>query len=729
MTQPFRLPEFYQPHPARLSPHLARARVHSKRWAREMDMIEGSGIWDEADFDNHDYALLCAYTHPDATAEGLDLVTDWYVWVFFFDDHFLELYKKTGDARGAKEYLDRLPLYMPVEDGTPVPAPTNAVEKGLDDLWRRTVPFRSTGWRRRFHVSTVHLLAESLWELSNINDKRVPNPVEYVEMRRRVGGAPWSADLVEHALDAEVPDVIAATRPMRVLKDAFSDGVHLRNDIFSYQRETEREGELNNGVLVVEGFLGCTPQEAADRVNDLVTSRLQQFENTALTELVPLFVEHGVDPAGAGDVARYVQGLQDWQSGGQEWHMRSSRYMNKAPRSGPTGLGTAAARLFGAGVRVRSQRHVPFTRVGPTALPEFYLPFEARTSPHLEEARRFGVAWPRAMGMTVPWPGQPGSGLWSEEMVRGLDLALCAAAIDRHASAEQLNTSTGWLTWGTYADDHFPILFGRSRNLPAATAFVRGLRDFMPLAGEPVRTPVDPVEVGLADMWRRTVSTLDGAQRVEFRRAIVEMIDSWPWELQNMMQNRIPDPIDYLEMRRHTFGSELTMSLARLARAHAVPPEVFGSRQVRSLENAAMDYACLMNDLFSYQKEVEFEGELNNGVLVFQHFLDVDRPAAVRVVNDVMTARMKQFERQVATELAPLYDEHDLSDGARAAMESYVDQLRDWMAGILLWHRATVRYGEAELRAGGAGHRAPLTNSGAGHLFAPRGLGTSALRV
>ena len=28
-------------------------------------------------------------------------------------------------------------------------------------------------------------------------------------------------------------------------------------------------------------------------------------------------------------VMLYVKGLQDWQSGGHEWHMRSSRYMNE----------------------------------------------------------------------------------------------------------------------------------------------------------------------------------------------------------------------------------------------------------------------------------------------------------------------------------------------------------------------------------------------------------------
>lgn len=238
--QPFQLPEFYMAHPARLNPHLQRARRHSKTWAYEMDMIDvpqqGVPIWDEQDFDSHDYALLCAYTHPDADGEALDLVTDWYVWVFYFDDHFLELYKRTPDIAAAREHLDRLALFMPV-DGAITEEPRNPVELGLADLWSRTVPARSADWRRRFAESTRNLLDESLWELANISRDRLSNPIEYVEMRRKVGGAPWSANLVEHAVNAEVPAEIAATRPMEVLRDTFADAVHLRNDLFSYERE------------------------------------------------------------------------------------------------------------------------------------------------------------------------------------------------------------------------------------------------------------------------------------------------------------------------------------------------------------------------------------------------------------------------------------------------------------------------------------------------------------
>src|SRR6266700_139506 len=201
--QPFELPEFYVPYPARINPHLEGARVHSMAWARTMGMLDDvrdpgtPEIWDEAQLDAMDYALLCAYTHPDCSAAELELITDWYVWVFYFDDHFLELYKRTGDQAGAKAYLDRLPAFMPTESEpaaepvAPSPSlePVNAVERGLADLWARTVPAMSGEWRQRFAESTRNLLNESLWELSNIHDGRIPNPIEYVAMRRMVGGS------------------------------------------------------------------------------------------------------------------------------------------------------------------------------------------------------------------------------------------------------------------------------------------------------------------------------------------------------------------------------------------------------------------------------------------------------------------------------------------------------------------------------------------------------------
>src|SRR4051812_22519820 len=112
--QPFELPDFYVPWPARLNPNLEAARAFSKVWAREIGILDApddggsSQIWDEHDFDRHDYALFCAYVHPEAPSLELNLMTAWNVWAFYVDDYFLQMYKRPKDHDGAKKYLDRV---------------------------------------------------------------------------------------------------------------------------------------------------------------------------------------------------------------------------------------------------------------------------------------------------------------------------------------------------------------------------------------------------------------------------------------------------------------------------------------------------------------------------------------------------------------------------------------------------------------------------------------------
>jgi hypothetical protein len=181
-TQPFELPEFYVPHPARLNPHVDTARAHSTQWAEQMGMLDDPSIWTLQDLESHDYGLLCAYTHPRCDADELNLITDWYVWVFYFDDHFLQRYKKTRDLPGAKAYLERLRDFMPM--GEPrFPRPTHPVERGLVDLWARTVPamngvlviqdFLSCGLQEAVNIAN-DVMTASLREFQRITDEDLP---------------------------------------------------------------------------------------------------------------------------------------------------------------------------------------------------------------------------------------------------------------------------------------------------------------------------------------------------------------------------------------------------------------------------------------------------------------------------------------------------------------------------------------------------------------------------
>ncbi|HEX9317052.1 MAG TPA: germacradienol/geosmin synthase, partial [Actinomycetota bacterium] len=477
--------------------------------------------------------------------------------------------------------------------------------------------------------------------------------------------------------------------------------------------------------------------------------RLQQFENTALTELPPLFEDHALDGPGRLAVLAYVKGLQDWQAGGHEWHLRAGRYMNASADTSPaeepwfivpSGLGTSAARIplfrpkgapasspealaaaVGVG-RAKSFRHVPYQPVGPLTRPPIFMPFSPRTNPLLDPARQHAIEWAADMGMLASLPGVPDAGMWDRDKVLGFDFPFWAAMLHPDATGPELDLSSQWLTWGTYADDYFPAIFNATRDMAGAKVFRARLPLFMPLDLTPTPPPVNPVERGLGDLWQRSAGPMSASARRQFRKAVEDMTESWLWELANHIQHRIPDPVDFFEMRRNTFGANLTISLRQLTPGSEIAPEISATRPMLRLVSAASDCGCLINDIYSYRKEVEVEGELNNAVLVMQSFLDVDAQRGSEVVADLIASRVRQFEHIVATELPGLSDDLELDDTARKVLAGYVEGLQDWMAGILAWHQATTRYQEPKLR--------PSPPSTAARLMTgPLGLGTAAAPV
>jgi germacradienol/geosmin synthase len=348
------------------------------------------------------------------------------------------------------------------------------------------------------------------------------------------------------------------------------------------------------------------------------------------------------------------------------------------------------------------------------------MPFELSLSPHWKDALEKSIAWARDMGILDDVPR-----VWTEDKMRDIDLALCSAGIAPNATAAELEINALWLTWGTYGDDYYPVAFGRTPDLSVAKAVTDRLKQMMPLEGAPP-SPVTPLERGLADVWQRTTAPMPHDNRQQLRHALDLMLDSWMWELKNQQENRVPDPVDYVEMRRRTFGSDLTMSLARLGHGRLVPDEIYRTRTIRNIENSASDYATILNDLFSYRKEIQFEGEVHNMVLVVRNFLDVDLERAWGVATDLANARLRQFQHSVEVELPALFEEFRLEPEAREVLNAYVDELRDWMSGILNWHREVVRYHDADL-AKHFGHREVAFTPRA--LRGPTGLGTASTRI
>ncbi len=741
--QPFNMPEFYMPWPARVNPHLEVARAHTKAWAYEMGMLGspqdagGSNIWDERRFDAMDFALFAALTHPDVLSPELDLLSDWYVWGWFVDDYFPQVYKGSGDLADAKEYLLRLPEFISVHPTDTPPEPTNPVELGLADLWPRTAPTKSTEWRRRFSENIRNLAEEALRELFNLsqNKSRVPDLVEYIGMRRKVGGISWSADLVEHALGIEIPPGIYCTRPIRVLNETFADSAGLRNDIISYQKDVD-EGKVNNGVVVAQQFLDCDLQQAVDVVNDLVTSRLYQFDNTAAIELPALFDEYGMGSADRGKFLTYVKGLKDWMAGDLEWALRpGGRYLDadsdSSPArpqlpSGPTGLGTAAARIglspSAMGLRLRSYGNVPRQTADSFELPQFYMPFSVRLNPHLGAVRKHAKAWAREMGLLGSLPDLPGKwgSNWEEGKWDSAEFVLFCALTHPDAPVQELELVTDWHVWGWYLKDYFLEVFKRRRDLLGAKVFMSRLPAFMPAEGTTTLVPTNPVERALADVWSRTLNAMSADLRRPLAGHVEDFARSHMWELLNLTQNRVPDPVDYIEMRYYTAFTEISIVLVLYALDLENPPEIYLTQPMRALAQTFGDATNTHNDIVAYQRRIEYEGEINHAVVVMQRFLGCDLQQTVNILNDLVTCRLRQFEYVVATELPALFDALGLDTGAREGALRYVEGLQAWMAGSYEWHTKSNRYMNTESQDVPTALRP---------LMVPTGLGASAARL
>jgi len=634
------------------------------------------------------------------------------VWSFFFDDFFFHTFTPNGDLDGAAAFVARLEAFLPLDGNTEsAPEPTNVVERALLDVWVRIAPAMSAPWTRRCARNIQDMSESWLWELANATEGRVPDPVEYIEMRRRTGGVFWAADLVEYTLGIEVPASIYPTRPIRVLGDIFCDTVLLRNDILSYEKEMQ-EGEKNNSVLVAQEFLGCDVQRAVDVVNDVVTARLQQAELTMLTEIAPLLDEHRLDPRERLEVHAYVQGLRDAMSGDYQWETGSGRYHDEPPRwlpagspiagwipEGPSGLGTIAARL-GLQPRMLDLRRRAQAPLRPPPLdpPEVARWAPARHDPGLDGLRSHTRGWAGEHELI----GAGGWGIWDGRRFDAMDLALLVAAAHPGAATADLELIADWHVWALYFDDFFVELFRRPRNLAGARGLVERLPLFMPEAeGAAGQVAVNPVERALADVWSRSGGEMSAVVRARLREDVLVFARSWLWELECHVGRRVPEPVDYVAMRRETGRAAFAADLVQHALRVELAVAQLRARPMSALLDAFADVAGLRNDVASYRRETAVEGAADNGVLVLQRFLDCDIELAAGIVGRLAAVRLEALERGCESAAA------GCADAAR-----YADGLRDWLAGAQRWSRETGRYDVEDARP----------------LSAPAGLGTSAAR-
>ncbi len=176
------------------------------------------------------------------------------------------------------------------------------------------------------------------------------------------------------------------------------------------------------------------------------------------------------------------------------------------------------------------------------ALPEFYMPFAARCNPNLDSERPRVKEWAAQMGML-------GSGLtgWDEPGFESADPPRFAALVHPDAPGPKFELAARWITTLYFLADFFEQVFQNRRDLVGATAAFDRLPAFMPISRpEAVPIPLNPLERAVADLWPRTAPQMSKDWRRWFSQAIQRACEALVWKILNLIENRIPDPVDYI---------------------------------------------------------------------------------------------------------------------------------------------------------------------------------------
>ncbi|MFJ9033482.1 terpene cyclase [Streptomyces sp. NPDC102274] len=322
-ADPLPVPEIFCPFPYRVNPHADRARAQLAQWVRRTGLVHRELA--ARRFDRADFGWFVSVVHPGAEGRRLELMADWFAWLFLVDDQ-LDDGGAGRDQEGLGHLVDGVRGVLEAADfgaGVRHDRGVPLVVSSLADLWCRTAPQASVRWRRRFvrHLWDC-LVAATVWEAGNRVRGVVPDEAAYIEQRRHTGAIYVCMDLIEIVEGIDVPGDLYGSAEFTAALDAACDVVCWTNDVYSLDKERAL-GEVHNLAYLVQYHRGLDRERALEEVCAAISARTERFL-AAEKELL------AARPGDAASLVPYAAGMRTWIRGNLDWSRRTKRYQDPA---------------------------------------------------------------------------------------------------------------------------------------------------------------------------------------------------------------------------------------------------------------------------------------------------------------------------------------------------------------------------------------------------------------
>ncbi|MEV7358017.1 hypothetical protein [Kitasatospora sp. NPDC091276] len=313
--------ELWCPFPSLLNRHAEQADRESFAWMAQHRLLDGLPERAER-LRRQRSGALAARTNPEAGAEMLRLLADWYVWLFAFDDGYGEDPERGGPpgplARTTALLARVLDADLPLTELT---GTARAYAVALREIRDRIRVHASPPQLVRWERTVCDYLSAQVWEATNREASAVPGLAEYVAMRRHAGATYTCLALIDIVGGYELPPAQADGPTLRRLADITANLVSWDNDLYSHAKERAGGQGRHNLVEVLARHHRCSPSAARDRALAMRDREMNHFIEAC----------EAVSADAAAPTAVYARSLGLWLRGHIDWSRGSSRFDTPSP--------------------------------------------------------------------------------------------------------------------------------------------------------------------------------------------------------------------------------------------------------------------------------------------------------------------------------------------------------------------------------------------------------------
>ena len=256
---------------------------------------------------------LATTIHREASQEVAQLIADWYLWMFLYDDRCDESEIGQDPERLQAVNIELLETLAGASPG----ADDELVLQLLSDLGTRLRSLSTPEWFARFCPTVKAYLSATVWEASNRTRHSPPELATYLALRPVTGGLTIDTAFIEFADDIRLPQEVREHPSVVRLTQLAEQAVCWANDLFSLNKEVHHQ-DVHNLVFALQQERDLTLIEATHQAAQMYHQAVADFRE-GRTRL-PSF--------GAADprLERYLEVLEARIQSNLAWSQSVARY-------------------------------------------------------------------------------------------------------------------------------------------------------------------------------------------------------------------------------------------------------------------------------------------------------------------------------------------------------------------------------------------------------------------